>query len=63
MVTKTNPGFLDTPRSIVALYAKGDAKKDATGFVIDEKPFEAKHKRFADYVYENANTGTVAAYH
>lgn len=27
--------FLDTPRSIVALYAKGDAKKDGTGFVID----------------------------
>lgn len=27
--------FLDMPRSIVALYAKGDAKKDATGFVID----------------------------
>jgi hypothetical protein len=27
--------FLDMPRSIVALYAKGDAKKDATGFVVD----------------------------
>ena len=27
--------FLDMPRRIVALYAKGDAKKDATGFVID----------------------------
>ena len=27
--------FLDAPRRIVALYAKGDAKKDSTGFVID----------------------------
>ena len=27
--------FLDAPHSIVALYAKGDAKKDASGFVID----------------------------
>lgn len=27
--------FLDMPRRIVALYAKGDAKKDETGFVID----------------------------
>lgn len=27
--------FLDAPHSIVALYAKGDAKKDYTGFVID----------------------------
>ena len=26
--------FLDIPRRIVALYAKGDAKKDATGFVV-----------------------------
>ena len=27
--------FLDMPRRIVALYAKGDAKKDTTGFVVD----------------------------
>lgn len=27
--------FLDPKESIVALYAKGDAKKDATGFVVD----------------------------
>lgn len=27
--------FLDAPRHVVALYAKGDAKKDTTGFVID----------------------------
>jgi hypothetical protein len=27
--------FLDAPRRIVALYAKGDAKKDSTGFVVD----------------------------
>ena len=27
--------FLDMPRRIVALYAKGDAKKDSTGFVVD----------------------------
>jgi len=27
--------FLDAPRHIVALYAKGDAKKDNSGFVID----------------------------
>jgi len=27
--------FLDAPRRIVALYAKGDAKKDDTGFVVD----------------------------
>lgn len=27
--------FLDTPKHIVALYAKGDAKKDYTGFVVD----------------------------
>jgi len=26
--------FLDKPRHVVALYAKGDAKKDTTGFVI-----------------------------
>ena len=51
--------FLDAPRHIVALYAKGDARKDDTGFVIDGKPFQAKHKRFADYVYENANIGIV----
>ena len=29
--------FLDEPQSVVALYAKGDAKKDATGFVIDSE--------------------------
>ena len=29
--------FLDMPRRIVALYAKGDAKKDDTGFVVDSK--------------------------
>ena len=29
--------FLDAPMSVVALYAKGDAKKDATGFVIDSE--------------------------
>ena len=27
--------FLDAPRHIVALYAKGDARKDSTGFVVD----------------------------
>ena len=27
--------FLDMSRSVVALYAKGDARKDSTGFVID----------------------------
>jgi len=27
--------FLDAPHRIVALYAKGDAKKDTTGFVVD----------------------------
>ena len=27
--------FLDMPRHVVALYAKGDAKKDGTGFVVD----------------------------
>ena len=29
--------FLDTPRHIVALYAKGEAKKDTTGFVLQGK--------------------------
>jgi hypothetical protein len=29
--------FLDAPRHVVALYAKGDAKKDTTGFVIDSE--------------------------
>jgi len=29
--------FLDAPMSVVALYAKGDAKKDTTGFVIDSE--------------------------
>jgi hypothetical protein len=30
--------FLDQTNSIVALYAKGKAKKDTTGFVIDNAP-------------------------